>query len=74
VSGMRVLMVYRRDRYLRGGDHIPFLERDSPLSGSPNRTKIIANQHQNVRIENGTQYGDLPQYDRLQLHRQTSPE
>jgi len=42
VSGMRVLMVYRRDRYLRGGDHIPFSNEDSPLSGSPNRTKIIA--------------------------------
>jgi len=30
VRGMRVTMVYRRDRYLRGGDHIPFLERGFP--------------------------------------------
>ena len=30
VPAMRVMMVYRRDRYLRGGDHIPFLERGFP--------------------------------------------
>jgi hypothetical protein len=63
VSGMRVTMVYRRDRYLRGGDHIPFLERGFAAVRFTEPNEDYRHQHQNVRIENGVQYGDLPQYD-----------
>ena len=63
VPGMRVMMVYRRDRYLRGGDHIPFLERGFAAVRFTEPHEDYRHQHQNVRIENGVQYGDLPQFD-----------
>lgn len=63
VAGMRVMMVYRRDRYLRGGDHIPFLERGFAAVRFTEPNENYQHQHQNVRIENGVQYGDLPQFD-----------
>jgi acetylornithine deacetylase/succinyl-diaminopimelate desuccinylase-like protein len=61
--GMKIMMVYRRDRYLRGGDHIPFLERGFAAVRFTEPNENYHHQHQNVRIENGTQYGDLPEFD-----------
>jgi hypothetical protein len=63
VRGMRVIMVYRRDRYLRGGDHIPFLEHGFAAVRFTEPNEDYRHQHQNVRIENGVQYGDLLQFD-----------
>ena len=63
VPGMRVMMVYRRDRYLRGGDHIPFLERGYAAVRFTEPNENYNHQHQNVRVENGVQYGDLPEFD-----------
>ncbi|HEX3282159.1 MAG TPA: M28 family metallopeptidase [Pyrinomonadaceae bacterium] len=63
VRPMRVMMVYRRDRYLRGGDHIPFLERGFAAVRFTEPNEDYRHQHQNVRIEKDVQYGDLPQYD-----------
>jgi hypothetical protein len=63
VRGMRVTMIYRRDRYLRGGDHIPFTERGFAAVRFTEPNEDYRHQHQNVRIENGVQYGDLPQFD-----------
>jgi hypothetical protein len=57
-----VRMIYRRDRYLRGGDHIPFLERGYPAIRFTEPNEDYTHQHQNVRVENGVQYGDLPQF------------
>ncbi len=62
VPGMRVTMVYRRDRYLRGGDHRPFLERGYAAVRFTEPNEDYRHQHQNVRIENGVQYGDLPEF------------
>jgi len=62
VRHMRVMMVYRRDRYLRGGDHRPFLERRYPAVRFTEPNEDYRHQHQNVRIENSIQYGDLPQF------------
>jgi Peptidase family M28 len=62
LPGFKVMMVYRRDRYLRGGDHIPFLERGYPAVRFTEPNEDYHHQHQNVRIENGIQYGDLPQF------------
>jgi len=63
VPSMKVLMIYRRDRYGRGGDHIPFLERGYAAVRFTEPNENYQHQHQNVRIENGVQYGDLPQFD-----------
>ena len=62
VPQMKVLMVYRRDRYGRGGDHIPFLERGYPAVRFTEMNENFRHQHQNVRVENGVQYGDLPEF------------
>ena len=62
VPNFRVWMVYRRDRYLRGGDHIPFLERGYPAVRFSEPNEEYRHQHQNVRTEDGVRYGDLPEF------------
>lgn len=62
VPSMKVSMIYRRDRYGRGGDHQPFLERGYAAVRFTEPNEDYRHQHQNVRIENGIQYGDLPQF------------
>jgi hypothetical protein len=61
-TGMRVRVVYRRDRYLRGGDQIPFLERGFPAARFTEPNEDYAHQHQDVRVEDGKQFGDLPEF------------
>ncbi len=61
-TGMNVRVIYRRDRYLRGGDHIPFLERGYAAARFTEPTEDFAHQHQDVRVEDGQQYGDLPEF------------
>jgi hypothetical protein len=63
VPSMKVWMIYRRDRYGRGGDHQPFLERGYAAVRFTEPNENYQHQHQNVRVENGIQYGDLPQFD-----------
>src|SRR5712691_1504783 len=63
LPSMKVWMIYRRDRYGRGGDHQPFLERGYAAVRFTEPNEDYHHQHQNVRVENGIQYGDLPQFD-----------
>jgi hypothetical protein len=58
----RVNVIYRRDRYGRGGDHIPFLERGFAAVRFTEPNEDYTHQHQNVRTENGKFYGDTPEY------------
>ena len=60
--GFKISIVYRRDRYLRGGDHIPFLEKGYPALRFTEPNEEYNRQHQNVRVENGINYGDTPEY------------
>lgn len=62
VPRMKVMMVYRRDRYGRGGDHIPFLERGFAAVRFTEPNEDYRHQHQNVRTENGIKFGDLPEF------------
>ena len=62
VPQLKVMLVYRRDRYGRGGDHIPFLERGYPAVRFTEVNEEFRHQHQNVRVENGVQFGDLPEF------------
>ena len=62
VPGFTVSIIQRRDRYLRGGDHIPFLERGYPALRFTEPNEDFAHQHQNLRIEDGKQFGDLPEF------------
>jgi len=61
-TGMRVRVIYRRDRFRRGGDQISFLERGFPAARFTEPNENFAHQHQDVRVENGVQFGDLPQF------------
>lgn len=62
-TGMNVSVIYRLDRYLRGGDHRPFLEAGYPAARFTEPNEDYAHQHQDVRIdENGKQYGDLSEF------------
>ncbi len=63
VKDFGVWLINRRDRYLRGGDHIPFVERGFPAVRFTEPHETYEHQHQNVRVENGVQYGDLPEYN-----------
>ena len=58
-TGMRVKLIWRRDRFLRGGDQIPFLERAWPAVRFTEPNENYDHQHQDLRVENGTQFGDL---------------
>jgi len=62
LPNFRVWMINRRDRYLRGGDHIPFLEQGWPAVRFSEPHENYHHQHQNVRTENGIEYGDLPKF------------
>lgn len=61
-TGMNVRIIYRRDRYLRGGDHIGFLEQGYPAARFTEPNENFDHQHQDVRVENGKQFGDLPEF------------
>src|SRR6185369_16045788 len=52
-------LMFRRDRYLRGGDHISFNEQGFPAVRITEYREDYNHQHQNVRTENGIEYGDL---------------
>jgi hypothetical protein len=62
VARMNVMMIYRRDRYGRSGDHAAFLERGFPAIRFTEVNEDFRHQHQKARIENGVQYGDLPEF------------
>lgn len=62
LKNFSVWMIYRRDRYLRGGDHIPFLEKGFSAVRITESDEDYTHQHQNVRTENGVFYGDTPEF------------
>ncbi|KAF3891991.1 Peptide hydrolase [Trichophyton interdigitale] len=67
-TDMEVSVIYRLDRYLRGGDHRPFLETGYPAARFTEPNENYAHQHQNIRIDKDPktgediQYGDLPEF------------
>src|SRR3954452_2861699 len=61
-TGMRVKLVWRRDRFLRSGDQVPFLQRGWPGVRFTEPFENFDHQHQDVPVENGKQFGDLEQF------------
>ena len=55
-------LIFRRDRYLRGGDHTAFNEQGFAAVRFTEYREDYNHQHQNVRTENGIEYGDLPKF------------
>ncbi|MGE3467770.1 MAG: M20/M25/M40 family metallo-hydrolase [Pyrinomonadaceae bacterium] len=63
LKGFGAWMIYRRDRYGRGGDHIPFVERGFAGVRFTEPDEDYTHQHQNVRTDDkGVFYGDTPEY------------
>lgn len=62
VRGFYVTMVYRRDRFGRGGDHIPFLRQGFPAVRFTEPNEDFSRQHQNITERRGRPYGDVPEY------------
>ncbi len=56
------VLIFRRDRFLRGGDHTSFNAEGFAAVRFTEWRENFNHQHQNVRVEDGIQYGDLLQY------------
>jgi len=62
VDNLEIVLIYRNDRFLRGGDHTPYVQRGYAAVRITEMNENYYRQHQDVRVENGIQYGDLPDY------------
>ena len=58
LTNFHVRMVYRTDRYGRGGDQVPFLEAGYPAVRFTEAHENYTRQHQDLRTEKGVRYGD----------------
>jgi hypothetical protein len=61
-AGVKPTLTFRLDRYLRGGDHISFNEQGYAAVRFTEFREDYNHQHQNVRTENGVEFGDLPKF------------
>jgi hypothetical protein len=61
-TALQPVMEFRLDRYLRGGDHSSFNQFGFAAVRFTEWRENFDHQHQNVRTENGKQYGDLLKY------------
>jgi hypothetical protein len=62
VEQLDIKLVYRNDRFLRGGDHTPFSQNGFTAIRFCEMNENFDHQHQTVRKENNIQYGDLPEF------------
>ena len=59
VENLEVMMIYRNDRFLRGGDHTAFVENGFAAVRITEMNENYTRQHQDIRVENGIKYGDV---------------
>lgn len=62
VDQLEVKLIYRNDRFLRGGDHTPFVENGFTAVRITEMNENFDHQHQDLRTENGVRYGDLQEF------------
>ncbi len=62
LTGMDVRVIWRRDRYLRGSDHISFQTQGYPAARLTEPRENFNHEHRNVGVVDGVQNGDLIQY------------
>ena len=62
VDNLEVVMIYRNDRFLRGGDHSPYVDNGYAAVRITEMNENFYHQHQDVRTENGIRYGDLAEF------------
>jgi len=61
-TDMRIRLIWRRDRFLRSSDHVSFLTQGYPANRFTEPNENFNHEHQDVRVENGEQIGDLQQF------------
>jgi len=59
IPNLDIMMVYRLDRFGRGGHHRPFNEAGFPAVRIMETNENYTQQHQDIRVENGIAYGDV---------------
>lgn len=62
VDQLKVKLVYRNDRFLRGGDHTPFSQNGFTAVRFCEMNENFDHQHQDLRTENNIKYGDLVEF------------
>ena len=62
VDQLEVKLIYRNDRFLRGGDHTPFVENGFTAVRITEMNENFEHQHQDLRTEKGVKYGDLIEF------------
>lgn len=62
VDHLEVKLIYRNDRFLRGGDHTPFVENGFTAVRITEMNENFDHQHQDLRTEKGIKYGDLQEF------------
>jgi hypothetical protein len=62
VDNLQVVLIYRNDRFLRGGDHLPYVQNGFAAVRITEMNENYTRQHQDVRTENGIDYGDVPEH------------
>ncbi|TGD82516.1 M28 family peptidase [Hymenobacter wooponensis] len=62
VPNHEVVLEYRPDRFLRGGDHTPFNQQGFSAVRFSEMNEDFRHQHQDLRTENGTEYGDYAKF------------
>jgi hypothetical protein len=72
VDQFEVKLIYRADRYLRGGDQTAFARNGFTAVRMSEMNENFYHQHENVRMENGIQYGDLPEFMDFEYLRKVS--
>jgi hypothetical protein len=72
VDNLEVVMIYRTDRFLRGGDHLPYLKNGFTAVRITEMNENFTRQHHDVRKENVIEYGDLPEHIDLEYLRKNT--
>ncbi len=62
VDNIEIKLIYRNDRFLRGGDHTPFVEAGFTAVRLTDMNENFNHQHQDLRTEGKTEFGDLVKF------------
>jgi hypothetical protein len=61
-TDMTIWTIWRRDRFLRSSDHVSFVSQGYPVGRFTEPRENFNHEHQDVRVENGIQFGDLAEF------------
>jgi hypothetical protein len=62
LTGMNIRVIWRRDRYLRGSDHLSFQAHGYPAARITEPRENFHHEHRDVQVIDGVQFGDLLEF------------